>query len=78
MLVGRWFQGSTTVTKAADSLFWQQEPPSSVFCSDPTSTVSSAALPTLMMHLEEEEASALYTQHLSLVLHFTCTSLVVH
>ena len=23
MLVGRWFQGSLTVTKAADSLFWQ-------------------------------------------------------
>ena len=82
MLVGRWFQGSTTVTKAADSLFWQQEPPSSVFCSDPhlhrllCSTADTHDAPWgggcfSFVHTTPFTCTSLH-------LYFTCSSLVFH
>ena len=48
MLVGRWFQGSLTVTKAADSLFWQ---PARRQYSAPACLLLASPVPTLMMHL---------------------------
>ena len=79
MLVGRWFQGSLTVTKAADSLFWQ---PARRQYSAPACLLLASYLPLQCPHswctstTGEEEASANRQNH-SLVFHlyllyFTC------